>query len=37
MLDFQIPDILMLVRCRGPIFIVVPNFIKIGHTSAKIW
>jgi len=23
--------------CRGPICVILPNFIKIGQTAAKIW
>ena len=32
MLDFQTFEIF-----RWPIYVTVPNFIKIGHTAAEIW
>jgi len=32
MLDFQTFEIF-----RGPIYVTVPNFIKIGHTAVEIW
>jgi len=37
-LDFQIFEIfLRTIPCRGPMCVTMPNFIKIGHTIAKIW
>jgi len=36
MLNFQKFEILTVFRCRGPICVITPNFIKIGQTAAKI-
>ena len=30
-------EILTLVRCKRPICVTVPNFVKIGQTTAHIW
>ena len=36
-LDSQKFEILTIVRCKRPIYVSVPNFIKIGQTVAEIW
>ena len=28
---------MMMIRCRGPMCVIVPNFINIGQTVAEIW
>jgi len=33
-LNFQKFKILTIIRCRGPMCVIVPNFIKIGQTVA---
>jgi len=36
-LDFQKFDFLRMIPCRGPIFVTMPNFIKISRTVAEMW
>jgi len=36
-LNFQKFEILTAFRCRGPIGVILPNFIEIGQTVADIW